>query len=95
MMLELTVAIVVLTMLWIFNKGIKAYARSLEDRLKMVVVEEAVERAPELVQLGARLDELGEIPNLDQLLDRAHGKLKPTALPPKPEKKSQANDTVK
>lgn len=95
MMLEIAVTVVVLTFLWIFNKGIKMYAKGLEDKLKMTVVEDAVERAPELVALGNKLDELGEIPNLDQLLDRAHGKLKPTALPLKPEKKSQANDTVK
>ena len=95
MFMELTVAGVVVFVLWAFNKSIKEHARNLEDKIKMSALEDAIERAPELKEIGIKLDELGEIPNLDQLLDRAHGKLKPTASPSKPEKQSKANDAVK
>lgn len=76
--MEITVAGVIVFVLWAFNKSIKAHAQNLEDKIKMSALEDALERAPELKEISARLDEIGEIPNLDQLLDRAHGKQKPT-----------------
>lgn len=96
MFIELTIGVVVFVFLWIYNKSIKAYAKGLEDRLKMVVVEDSVERAPQLVALSKTLDELGDIPNLDDLLARANGKLKPTVhqTSHKPEVPSKATATV-
>lgn len=79
MFLEITVAGVTVFVLWVFSKSIKAHARNLEDKIKTIALEDAVERAPELVRISKELDELGDIPNLDNLLDRAHGKQKPTA----------------
>lgn len=80
MELSFTAGIIVLILLYVFRKPIKQKAEDVELDMKANSAEAGVDTAKRVIEVKKEVDELGDIPNIDDLLDILHGK-KPNTKP--------------
>lgn len=78
--LSFTAGIIILALIWVFRNPIKHKAQDVEDDMKVSSVKSGKDRAKELIEINKEIVELGDIPDVDHLLDVVRGKTK--QIPP-------------
>lgn len=74
MELSFTAGIVILLLLYWFRKPIKQKSEDLERDMKVSSAESGVDTARRIIAVNAEADALGHIPDIDQVLNKLHGK---------------------
>ncbi len=73
MELSFTAGLIVLTLLYVFRKPIKQKAEDVERDMKVNSAESGIDTAKRVIQVNQEIDDLGDIPNIDDVLKRLNG----------------------
>lgn len=73
MELSFTAGIVVLLLIYWFRNPIKQKSEDIERDMKVASAESGVPVARKIIEIDKEVTELGEIPNINDILDRLNG----------------------
>lgn len=77
-MVEFAMSILILAILWKISPVMTAWFSGVEDDVKVHIAESAVDRVPKIIELNDRLQALGTIPNIDEIIAKSRGSQSPT-----------------
>ena len=72
-MVEFSIGILILAILWKTSPTMTAWFSGVEDDVKVHIAESAVDRVPKIIELNDRLQALGEVPNIDEIIAKSKG----------------------
>jgi len=73
MELSFTAGIIVLLLIYWFRKPIKQKSEDIERDMKVNSAESGVPVAKKIIEINKEVEELGDIPNINDVLDRLNG----------------------